>query len=359
MASLVQLVEDALDRLDFYDYLYPLNYDAEKTKFFSALDHDKVYNPRFEYQSFTPEKRNKAVRLIQQIKDEIDDGPLSERFVAHLEDRKRLIAAIGSEDITEVSRDIYGFPDQDTVQEADSLLNPKHIPDEEEKPIDAEALKDAYAELFDLLGMEYDCTLVDAETIRNNPRQRTIMIPEDGGYGVTQAKRVLIHESTHSVRTHNGIETDNVALVYGTKGYQVAEEGLPTFNEYAVDVFDDTLPRITSRVLAINNTDREFYDLFQLMRRKGLSRRLAYIRTYRVKRGLPRTERPGGFIKDHIYFQGYSMLKDRPELADSLYIGKVSVEDMETVPSLADMTPDISRSQHIRAYEQAVQRITS
>ncbi len=359
MASLIHLVEDALDLLDFYDYLYPLNYEEEKAGFFNNVEENREYNPRFEYRTFTPKDQNRAARLIQDIKAALGDDLLADRFVAGLKGRKRIIEAIGSTDITGVSREIYGFPDAAMVEEADNLLNPKHIPDDEDGPrLSAEQLREVYHNMFDLLGMDYDCTLVEAEAIRNHPRKRTIMIPENGEYGIMQAKRVLIHESTHSVRTHNGIEQNNAALIYGTQGYQVAEEGLPTFNESQVGVFDDTLPRITSRVIAINNADLPFFDLYQMMREKGLDQRLAFIRTYRVKRGLQDTAQPGGFIKDHIYFQGYSILKNRPELADALYIGKVSVEDMDTVPELQDRSPAIPRSQHLEAYEQAVQHIT-
>lgn len=354
MVSLVRLVEDALDLLDFYEYLYPVNYEEEKKAFFNHLEDSKAYNPQYRYKNPTAKELNTAAHLIQDIREELDDSLLSQRFVTGLKARKRIVEVIGSPAITEVSKDVYGVPDQETVEKAEELLDPA-MATEEEKTIPAETLRQAYMVLFERLDMDYSCQLVDAEVIRNHPRRRSILLPKNGAYGVTQAKRVLIHESTHSVRTHNGVETNEAALVYGTKGYETAEEGLPTFNEKEVGVFSDTLPRITSRVIAIDAADESFSDLYWTMRDHGLSERLAFIRTYRVKRGLEDTAMPGGFIKDHIYFEGFSRLEDRPELADALYIGKTSFEDMDTLPDIADMTPAISRDQHLHAYQHAAE----
>ncbi|MFB6076795.1 MAG: tyrosine/phenylalanine carboxypeptidase domain-containing protein, partial [Candidatus Nanohaloarchaea archaeon] len=91
-------------------------------------------------------------------------------------------------------------------------------------------------------------------------------------------------------------------------------------------------------------------NLDDVMRELGLDRRTAFIRTYRVKRGLVDTSRPGGFCKDHIYFQGYRRIAAEPDLAAALYAGKVDADDLD----LVDHDPRIGREAHLRSYEAVV-----
>lgn len=338
-------VEAALDHLDLYAQLYPENYTEEKERFFDVVADGDVYNPQYTYSDFTPD----AARPLLDTLSANAETALQKQLVKQLRGRQRLMDAIGGPAITDASEAVYGAPDDDLVAAAQEQFQP-HPDDGGDNSITAEVLQDAYAVLFGALDMDYTCRLVEAETIRNDPHDRAILIPQDGTYGVMQAKRVLIHESTHSVRTYNGIEHGDPALIYGTDGYAVAEEGLPTFNEDAVGVFADTRPRITSRVIAVAAADKPFHDLYRQMRDLGLSQRLAFIRTYRVKRGLADTGKPGGFIKDHIYFQGYSTLQEQPDLAEQLYVGKIGFSECDAV----DAEPVIPRDRHLAAYRDAV-----
>ncbi|MDY6769446.1 MAG: hypothetical protein SVU88_00570, partial [Candidatus Nanohaloarchaea archaeon] len=79
----------------------------------------------------------------------------------------------------------------------------------------------------------------------------------------------------------------------------------------------------------------------------------AFIRAYRVKRGLQDTSRPGGFIKDHIYFQGYRRLEQEPGLAADLYAGKLGFDDV----GLVDAAPRITRERHLAACERVAERL--
>jgi hypothetical protein len=242
------------------------------------------------------------------------------------------------------------------VQKAkDMHQEPTDRPDEPD--IASDTLQSAFEHLFDALDMQYDCRLIPEETNRNDPLQQQILIGKDITFSRLRAQRMLIHESTHAVRTYNGMQTGEPALIYGTDGYEVAEEGLPTFNESAVNVFRDTVPKITSRVIAIAAADKSFHDMYQLMREYGLGKRLAFIRTYRIKRGLQDTSQPGGFIKDHIYFAGYSRIREHPDLVSDLYIGKVSFEDIAEIDLKFDHS--ITRDQHIAAYNDAAEMLTA
>lgn len=345
-------VDAVLNLLDLYDAIYPTNYEEEKQRFFDALDAGEQYNPQYTYT--TPDMETVEDRLI--ALENTAASRLDKQLVAGMRGTQQLIAAIGSPAITDVSKDVYGTPDDDMVQAAENM-HQEPVDRSDEPAIPAETIQAVFEQLFDTLGMTYECRLIPEETNRNDPLQQQILIGEDITFRPLRAQRMLIHESTHAVRTYNGMQTGEPALMYGTDGYEIAEEGLPTFNEHAVDVFRDTAPKITSRVIAVAAADRSFHDLYQLMRDYRLGRRLAFIRTFRIKRGLTDTARPGGFLKDHIYFAGYSTLREHPDLADDLYIGKISFQDIDEVEH--EYRPNVTRDEHINAYNSVSEMLTS
>lgn len=341
---------DAADRLagllDLYHYLYPENHEAERERFMAAVADGDRYDPEYTYPAFAA--AGEAEELVKQVRRSAET-PLQERAADWFAGRLRVITSIGSTAITDASRDHYGPLDTETIATARDRFTPGD--GMEEKTVSSDTVAAAYRQLFDVLGMDYDVEMVAADTIRNRPSERTILLPEEKQYGQVQAKRLLIHESTHAVRTYNGMQSGHQALVYGTAGHEIVEEGLPSLNEEAVGVFTDTLPRITARVIAINAIEKPFTALYQQMRDLGLDRDTAFIRTYRVKRGLIDTSAAGGFVKDHIYFQGYRRLADADEaVLDTLYAGKIGFDDLEHV----DVEPSVTRDEHLAAYREAV-----
>lgn len=335
-------VERLSDHLDLFHYLEPVNSEEERERFLAAVEEDRAYNPSYTYRDVP--HLDEARQLLDRL-DDAADGTLEQRMVDGLRGRLRMIEAIGSAAVTERSREHYGSPDDSLVAAARERF--QQPAGEAADVIDGEQLLAAFEALFDELGVSYGCDLVAADIIRNNPREKRILVPENKTYTRDSAKRLLVHESTHSVRTVNGLAAGALPLVYGTQGYEVAEEGLATFNEQELGVFANTVPRITARVVAVAAADESFHALYQEMRDLGLDRRTAFIRAYRVKRGLQDTSQPGGFIKDHIYFQGYSRITDSPALADQLYAGKVGFDDVAAV----DSVPSVSRDDHIAACE--------
>ncbi len=344
MAVSREQVEAVLNVLDLYDAIYPANYEEEKQQFFTAVEQGNTYNPQYTYD--VPD--TDAVEQQLAALEAGADSALDERLVSRLRGTQRMIAAIGTPEITAATEAVYGTPD-DTMVTAATEMYQEPIDRSDEQVISAATVKSAFEQLFDTLGMAYECRLIPEETNRNDPLQQQILIGEDITFSPMRAKRMVIHESTHAVRTYNGMQTGEPALTYGTDGYEVAEEGLPTFNEHTVGVFQDTVPKITSRVIAVAAADKSFCDMYTLMREDGMSERLAFIRTFRIKRGLCDTSQPGGFVKDHIYFAGYSTLREHPDLASDLYMGKVSFEDIGNLKQTYN--PDIGRNQHISAYK--------
>lgn len=346
------LSRDKVDRLsellDLYHYLQPENGEEEKERFLSSLENGSVYNPSYSYPEFG--EMEKSRRLLEELSTSAETS-LEESLMEALQGRLLMMEAIGSESITKRSGEHYGQPGEELVGEAREKFST--APGGGEKNIGSGQLEEAFRLLFQELGISYSCEIRGVDIIRNSPGEKRILIPEKKKYSVADAKRVLVHESTHSVRTVNGRDSGSLPLGYGTKGYETAEEGLATFNEEELGVFQTTLPRITSRVIAVSSAEKSFHDLYKSMRDLGLDQRSAFVRTYRVKRGLEDTSRVGGFIKDHIYFKGYSLLKKNPDLADRLYIGKVGFRDIDSVES----TPQVKRADHLSVCKKTVKEV--
>ncbi|MDY6776531.1 MAG: DUF1704 domain-containing protein [Candidatus Nanohaloarchaea archaeon] len=345
----MSLPRNTLERLseilDLYHYLQPANLDEERERFLSSVEEGGEYNPEYEYRSFG--EAAEARQLLEDLDSEAETR-IEESVVASLTGKLRMIEAIGSEEITRVSRSYYGDPSQELVDAARRKISTGTEHGEEE--VDGSRLSQAFDSLFEELDVDYGCEISPVNIIRNSPRKKRILIPSGKRYSRKAAKRLLIHESTHSIRTVNGLRKDDPALIYGTEGYEIVEEGLPTFNEEEVGVFADTLPKITARVIAVDSSRDSFHELYRRMRDLGLDRRASYVRAYRVKRGLRDTSQTGGFIKDHIYFQGYRYLSENPGAAEKLYVGKIGPEDLEDV----EASPEVTRKEHISAYNRVV-----
>lgn len=337
-----ELVREVLERLDLYGRLRPTNHDAERERFLDAAAAGETYDPQYAYEGL--DDRDAVEGLIGQVAVDADDA-LGERLVAALRERLRTVAAIGTDRITDVSTNVYGEPDAETVAAARELFHPPQ--DDGETTVAAAELVGAFEDLFDRLDADYGA--VTGDETRNEPERRRVAVADHGWTGAA-ARRLLVHESTHAVRALNGMAAGHPALVYGTDGYETMEEGLATFNEQAAGVFAGSVPRITARVIAVDAMDRPFHEVYGTMRELGLGERIAFIRTHRVKRGLVDTGQRGGFRKDHIYFQGYRVIDANPGLADALYAGKVGRDDLD----LVEGEPDIDRDAHLAAYRAAV-----
>ncbi|MDY6770098.1 MAG: DUF1704 domain-containing protein [Candidatus Nanohaloarchaea archaeon] len=335
--------------LDLFHYIQPVNSDEERERFLDAVEAGERYDPSYTYRAF--EDGDTARELLDAVEDAAGTA-LEERLAAGLRGRFEMMTAIGTGRITERSAAHYGEPGEELVAAARAAFT-ESGGGKQDAAVDGAQLKEAFDALFDEIDVSYSCRTTDVDIIRNSSGERRILVPADKTYSVSAARRLLVHESTHSVRTVNGGATGQLPLQYGTAGYETAEEGLATFNEAEMDVFGETRPRITARVIAVAAADEGFHDLFDRMRELGLDRRTAFIRAYRVKRGLQDTSRPGGFIKDHIYFQGYRRLEQTPELADALYVGKTGFDDAGRV----DAEPGISRAEHLAACEQVADRL--
>lgn len=155
---------------------------------------------------------------------------------------------------------------------------------------------------------------------------------------------MLYHEiGTHALRRINyeqqpwfGKKTE-----YGFKNYLRTEEGLASLHSLLPKSYKSA-HKTALRYLAVNFAqNHSFSELWKFLGKYVQDIETRWMITIRQKRGMEDTSQPGGFSKDLVYFEGMVELahwlqKHNFDL-ESLYFGKLAVEDVEKARS---MNPD-------------------
>ncbi|MBP9819972.1 DUF1704 domain-containing protein [Candidatus Woesebacteria bacterium] len=287
--------------------LIPLNYLEEKQKFFS----DNSYNPQFIY--------------------------------AHDIDHKKL--------------SYYGVPTEALVEKAeriaeeylpyqsiklheknlDPFLSPPEIANQTVAYLEKQGVVDRYSIAWSDKAIARCAILSHQITFRTN-----------ADYTINTLNGVLNHEiGTHALRRIN----DEVQPWHGKKSsYGFAnslqtEEGLATLHQH----LDDELPALFGsavRYLTVHTAQSaSFVDTWKEMKKFYQSKEKLWTAVFRAKRGLTDTAQPGGFTKDLVYFEGsYKVslwLRDHDLDISKLYLGRLSIKDVEKASELEDTVKPI------------------
>ena len=145
---------------------------------------------------------------------------------------------------------------------------------------------------------------------------------------------LLQHEvGTHLVTYYNGKAQRLAQLRSGFAGYEELQEGLAVLAEYLVSgMTPNRLRTLAARVLGARALvdGASFVDTFRLLCRYGFQRRAAFQICLRLYRG-------GGLIKDCIYLRGLNGVLEylaRGEPLDPLFVGKISIGDLQVITEL-------------------------
>lgn len=174
-----------------------------------------------------------------------------------------------------------------------------------------------------------------------------IMFDEDGlrfripiEYSAESLTNKLNHEvQTHFLRRYNqrlqtwDLDCEN----HSPREFRLTEEGLANLHSYIErpdQIFRKTYLNYIASYLAQKVA---FAELYSELMKIGCTKDLAWNLTVRQKRGLKDTGQPGGFPKDHLYFEG--LLKVWRWIVDGndprlLYAGRISVEEVATVEKI-------------------------
>jgi uncharacterized protein (TIGR02421 family) len=277
----------------------------------------------------------------------------------------RMLLAVGTAELSERSREIYGGPRTPFYQgKATNLDLASHldrrlrihgwdeIADPEAKLLDAEDLAALLAKRVSKVRPRMDVEIVidPGTTAKVVASSKRVRIRPDATFDRLEAEGLWHHEiETHALTAQNGA-AQLAAPLLGSGGPRTTrtQEGLAVFAElYHRTLTVARLERLTTRVMLVDMAEQgaSFLDLYRHLVDRGSSPRDAYLDAQRICRG-GKVEGGAPFTKDACYLSGllhvYAFLnvfvrggfRDETEL---LVCGRVDLDDIAALVKLRSL----------------------
>lgn len=287
-----------------------------------------VEDPEFEYvdqEDFAGIRRDLAE--FERELDEVDTSETArEMYRDTIQEGMALIDIAENlgdpEAVQEASRIIYGEPSRSTVEWAEGVLQeeePADDPRYTERRFTTTEMKGSLEKTLDLLEMEdWSINTREKGSMKVNAANQEISVPEGRNFTENEMMRLLVHEiGTHALRGANGYQQDFGIMGSGTGHYHQAAEGIAFFLEEATGLSNpDNKRKYAARVKSVESVMNgdDFTDTYTMNREFGFDHEKAWKMSLRAHRG-------GGFIKDHVYAEGFrqveAYLKDSDEIEDA------------------------------------------
>ncbi|MFT4303466.1 MAG: tyrosine/phenylalanine carboxypeptidase domain-containing protein [Candidatus Woesearchaeota archaeon] len=315
----------------------PVNLDQEREKFFKS----STYNPIFTYEP-EHEPLDKIEQALRNI--EIDSsgiGIIFKKKRNELFNIVQMLKSIGTRKFTEISKILYGQPDDKLIKSAWKLINLHDSPDTTFISTSQVLVKLEYA----IMKYGFNWKVKEKEMASKacvSCSNKTLYIKQDSFYTNKFVKRLIVHEiGTHILRNENGLQQPYKIFADGTTNYLATEEGLAVLNEELHNCLTkSTLKTYAARVIAVHKalkcTFRETYNYIV----PYVGKHNAFDITLRAKRGIGNTFFPGAFTKDYLYLKGYRDLKQYLNHGGNiqrLYYGKIGLDDLDIVEKIPNI----------------------
>lgn len=323
-------------------YLKPKNLISEQKKFRTSKD----YNPVFHYR----ELKFDVAKLLSELSlVKVPDTLLGQIFDAKRDEiarKLRLLQSIGTAEFTQRSRELYGFPDEQTLSAAREMLKqrPKKFPIDRET-VDAVGASEEFKKVFQKYGLKkWKCTLRDdlvSDALAS--KSHTLFVRSGAKWSPERLRATIAHEiETHILRAENGKSQPYQIFARGLADYLETEEGLAIYNQMQVlkKAHEKEYWPVISFLAVEYAATHSFREVYDFVREQGFGDERAWKTAVKVKRGLANTAESGGFTKEHTYFSGAQKIKafvDNGGDLKKLYVGKIRVEDVEQVEKIPEL----------------------
>jgi len=326
-------IYECFKRIPFISYLTPINLDSEKNDFLLQ----KKINPEFTYKE--PSKQileaEKELKKIKIPKNFLKD--LFEKRKKELLEQIKIIKNLNNENpkTKEISSRLYGWPNKKTIDYSKKLLN-KPFTNSEVYEFSSEVLFEKIKKKIKKKSLcDWEVYYFNGK-ITQTTSSKKIFIPKNKIFSKLDIKRLPVHEvEIHATRYENSYKQPLKIFLYGFPGFLQTEEGLAVFIEEKTRNKNKASFRdYAGRVFAIQCLKKgdDFRNCFEKLKELSFSDEKAWDITFKIYRG-------EGFVKDHIYLQGYLSIKEffknKGELK-KLFIGKIGINDLETIKKLEE-----------------------
>jgi uncharacterized protein (TIGR02421 family) len=323
----------------FYNWLFPVNLDAEVRKF---RRNPESYNPYFIYR-YDKSDLNKAQSIVSSM--ESPDGFAGDLYTDLKEEyleKIKMIRSIGDNLVfTERSLKIYGLMDETDKKFCENVLNSTDDVDY----LESVPARDIRTGLMDMIA-EKGITgwkVVLKENIPSKvtvkPHEKKIYVKSNNLFFAKSLERLKIHEiAVHLFRSVNGERQPYGVFSTGLAGYLEAEEGLAVYYENMLKAGNPRQMKIyAGRYKAVELAISESFTRTYSMLRKWFPEEMALRLTFRAKRGITDTSKPGALTKDIHYISGYNKIKNiltASDRSDELFCGKIGLQYIDMVSDM-------------------------
>jgi hypothetical protein len=323
----------------------PTNLEQEKAKFFDS----DSYEPVFRYRKIANTNAEILKKLVS-IDEIIDVDPRISEFYLELIQAKKntndLMNNVGNNEmITKLSTEKYGMPTPMLFRNATRILkgkveNYKTLNEDfvkNQKYLNYNEIKSAFDITFEMLGLDGWKAEKSQNIAKNGAKlgvkNQRVFLYGDIKKRPYELRKTIIHEvGTHALRAVNGARCGFPAFAKANvPSYLLAEEGLAMYNEESMGVLTKKdLRNRAAMVWAIyvgsSMSFRQLYNCLLAL----FPKKQAFDLTYRVKRGLGDTAKPGIYSKDIVYLRGFLKIRrqiaSEPSAYKMLYAGKIGLD---------------------------------
>ena len=346
-------------KLSLIKALRPLNYQAEKEKFFAS---NMQYNPQFVYQPVS--------ELVPQIRRQLQQVDLPETKIGQLYRAKveesllflRLLESIGhDQQFLELNQQLFGLPQAEYLPQARQIINKLADLEDETVRLNAQQIKQVMHRALDKFGLPGKVKVVSRvdrlNRISITKVSQTLLIGSQANRSQANLKGLIAHELlTHLMRSTRGRQQKYGIFAYGTAGYFRDEEGLATLMG-CLQYPQGLLISARSYLLLDLARRASFVELFSLARQFYPETELAWHYCMRFKRGMSDTSLPGSFLKNQYFgwlINTVQQLSDHPEWLQTAFNGKACLSELAefTQPSDIPWLSSFISSEKINQFQQ-------
>ncbi|GAB4159713.1 MAG: hypothetical protein Fur003_3460 [Candidatus Dojkabacteria bacterium] len=327
----------------------PVNLLSEKAKFLDS----ESYNPNFKYRIV----RNSNYRILDELEavTEITDvDPRISEFYLELIKSKveanELMHAVGdNERFTDLSISRFKLPSYKLFKNAARVLRGRVagynvIPnDKADKGADLayDQIEAAFMAVFSEYGLGQWLVApsqnILSDGIKVGTKKKEVLMDPNIHRQANRLRKTIVHETTHIIRSYNGSMSGLDAFSKANLSeYLDIEEGLTSYMENQMGLMSERdIKGMAAYAWAVymgpEMTFRELYNSMLAFTTPNL----AWKYTFRVKRGLGDTSKPGIYSRDAAYFRGFRkvrrLLKEDSSLFEKLFAGKISMKQIRWV----------------------------
>lgn len=326
-------------------HIKPLNLEEEMER----LQEDELYNPTFTYSEIGADLDASTDRLREKITDDSPLGILLEKKRKELLLRIDLFKSRGhNKEFTAASIALFGTLDKTLLKAAQKKIDERIACDLEPKGKDllsATKAVERFEQALESYGLhDWQVSIRSKIVARVTVGGTKIYIREDATFTEEHIASLIAHEiETHVLTSENGSHQSYEILRRGCANYLDTQEGLAIYNEQGVlsphaEKFFSPYKNILGLQYSLEHSLAQTRTFLQT--ELGYTPEKALQQSVAMKRGLGDTSDNGGFTKSVVYLRGLRAIEKF--VADGntlqrLYIGKVALEDLETIEKLPDL----------------------